>query len=1434
MSKSSHGTRGWELKGDRIGMGLVVILPDRTRHEVDVRGDPASAVGEVATAIGSHLGLPAEGELYLFRTGSWLEPADTLASASLLHGDRIFFGPRSALPSDDRSESTDRDGELVVVGGPSIGMRWSLRQGSTRVGRGRDCDVTIDDPALSRTHFLLEVEGDAVRITDAGSTNGSFLNGIRLGDRHQLRPGEVFEAGASLFGVEPRRPSGSAPVSPNAQGRVLFNRPPRIASPDAQVSFEVPAPPSGNERLRLPLATAVVPLVIALVLWQLFPDNPSLLAIMALSPIVVIFSYVEDRRRGARGARRSTQEWRISIAELLTKIAAARDAFAERTRVLTPAAAELQLRARERAANLWERRPHDEDFLLLRCGWGDRSWPLQLHRPPGAGGALQEEADAKLEPLRTVPSVPLTVDLRAAGVVSLSGDIVSVEAAARWLILQLATLHSPEDVSIATVLDGEAANSWRWMSWLPHAERAPAEVPMDAPQTVDELLATLEIRSDQAHGERGGRSGTLPAIVVLAHHRAPTSRASLTRLLREGPGAGILIIWMGAARADLPGETGAIVELTGADDIEITITKTGALLRGVREGVTEAATRDAALTLAPLIDAAPARMSEELPREVPLYALFDLDEPGSEHAPPWDSSSPGLSIPIGVGQTGRVEIDLVSDGPHTLVGGMTGSGKSELLQTLVVALAWRRSPARVNFLLIDYKGGAAFKDCVDLPHTLGLVTDLDAHLARRALVSLDAELKHRELLLRDAGARDISELPDGVPLARLIIVIDEFAALVKELPNFVDGVMDIAQRGRSLGLHLILATQRPAGVINDAIRANTNLRIALRVADESDSDDVLGIRDAAHVPRSVPGRAFLKRGHNEVEAFQTAFSGAIATRSSDAVEVRDRRVSTPRSGLTSATAVKTQLEATVASIHQAFGAAGLPAPRSPWLPPLPDLLPLDTLGEQEAGVLGLSDRPEQQCQDVERFDPARDGGLLVYGAGGSGKTTLMRTLATSLAACNPLAELHLYALDFGSGGLQALSSLPHCGDVVAGEEAERIERAFAMLRREVERRKALFATRGVSDLAEFHRVAPGMTLPRLVVMLDGYEAFSAAFDRVNTGELVDLFPRLVSDGRSLGIHFAVTGERRAGIPAALAALFPKRIILRMSDEDEYLSLGVDVRTVRDLKSPPGRGYIHTAQMQVAIVGKDPTPDAQRAAISELSARLDPGEEGRPPARVELLPSSVHLSSLGKPEASLCAIAGLGEIDLATATVDLTQGHFLVAGPYRSGRSTALLTIARSLRASTPSVPLWLLTPRKSPLAAEDIWTRIETGSTACAAAIEELGRRDQASPLVLFIDDADEVSEGPAAYGLEPLAKARDGAMLMVAAAESVALHRSFTGWISELRKHKHGLLLDPDLDLDGDLLGVKLPRRQKQSFPPGRGYLVVRGRIELVQTALP
>ena len=384
------------------------------------------------------------------------------------------------------------------------------------------------------------------------------------------------------------------------------------------------------------------------------------------------------------------------------------------------------------------------------------------------------------------------------------------------------------------------------------------------------------------------------------------------------------------------------------------------------------------------------------------------------------------------------------------------------------------SPERVTFLLVDYKGGAAFKECVDLPHTVGMVTDLDRNEVRRALISLNAELHHRELLLQKADAKDLLEMerkghPDTPP--SLLIVVDEFAALAKEVPEFVDGVVDVALRGRSLGLHLVLATQRPAGVITGQIRANTNLRIALRMAADDESADVVGSPVAAAIERRLPGRAVARIGPQELVPFQSAYVGGHTMADVQAPMVARAPVRLrPRHGGRRGAAGRSCRRTTRATssdsspptaARSACSArrrrAGRGCRRWPRATSSAGC-PRSTRRRGRSCSASATSRPAS-CRRSPTSGPTPTAGCSILGTGGSGKTVALRSLAISagLAAEASGQPVEVHALDFAGRGLDVLEELPHVGSVIAGDDTERVTRLLRTLRERIDQRAIDFA-----------------------------------------------------------------------------------------------------------------------------------------------------------------------------------------------------------------------------------------------------------------------------------------------------------------------------------------------------------------------------------------
>ncbi|MFE0425530.1 FtsK/SpoIIIE domain-containing protein, partial [Streptomyces sp. NPDC058953] len=844
---------------------------------------------------------------------------------------------------------------------------------------------------------------------------------------------------------------------------------------------------------------------------------------------------------------------------------------------------------------------------------------------------------------------------------------------------------------------------------------------------------------------------------------------------------------------------------------------------------------------------------------------------------------------VGGGAPPRVGAPGPPPGPHALIAGTTGSGKSELLQSLVASLAAANRPDELTFVLVDYKGGSAFAECENLPHTVGLVTDLDTHLVERALVSLGAELKRRERILADAGAKDLddyldrrSRAPRLGPMPRLVLVIDEFASMVRELPDFVAGLVNIAQRGRSLGIHLVLATQRPSGAVTADIRANTNLRIALRTTDAGESRDIIDAPDAARLSPRTPGRAFARLGHAALLPFQTGRIGGRRIRAAAAAErppeprvteidwelLGDPPPAVPTAPDAAVQPV-TDLAVLVDAIRAAADGLGLPAPRRPWLPPLPERLTLDDLAPPDgtaaesptAGTVapavpgalpavpyGLIDVPDEQTRDPLLLDLDTMGHLQIIGSPRGGRSQTLRTVAAALARAHSSADVHLYGLDCGNGALAALTRLPHCGAVVDRAQTERAARLLARLTEEAARRRTLLGRAGVADLAELRRTRPEAERPpHLVLLVDRVEVFERDYAGYDQGAVLELLVQLLREGAGAGIHVVATGDRVL-TQSRFAAAVEDKLVLRLNERNDYSMAGVSPRTVPDAM-PPGRAVeVRTGRAaQIALVDPDPAGAAQTGALNRIADTVRDRDAAVPdalrPFRLDALPDELTFEDAWRRRprevSPLWAMAGVGGDELTAVGTDLSRvPSFLIAGPPRSGRSTVLLTMARSLLAHGTGIVV--VAPFASPLRELAGLPGVAAVFTDADLAVADfraaLGRIDSPAGGVL-VDDAEMMINSEIDGDLAALARggAGDGWGLVVAG-NNEALYGGLAGWHTVVRRNRCGALLAPRALGDGEILGLRVPHGLLGADPePGRAHLHLGdGRFLTVRVPAP
>ncbi len=1452
-------------------------------------GGAKGSLGGAVTAPVPSLSIRIEGP----GTPRGLDPAASLADCGLRSGDHISVadaGGRFLDAADVRSAAAT----LVVREGPNVGQRFPLRRGANQAGRDRTNEVVLTDAMASKRHARFNVT-DVVEVVDLGSVNGTIVDGLPT-ERAILRPGDTVLLGDTVLAVESISPTDSAG---EGGAHEPHNRSPYLDPIYAGQKFQAPAPPQRPGRQRLPLIAMLAPMMMGVGMFAM-TKNPASMMFVAFSPIMMVGSWWEAKRSAKKDLAEGRQAFASALGLFDTRLAQAAAEEGARRRQEQPSSDQVLSAAVGRAPMLWARRPDRHGFLDLRLGTADLPTRNEVELPDGktAIPELMDDLMEVVERHHLIPEVPAIAPLITAGVVGVSGKTEDALGTARSLVAQVAALHSPAEVVIGGLFSMPAAPAWDWLKWLPHvtSDHSPLEVDLLAagPAAATQLVGAVRtLIADRLGADEGSASsntapsfGRLPAVVLVVDDGVPVDRPVLVDLAERGPSAGVFLIWVAPTVSALPAAAKAFV----AHDVATSHAMAGYIDGGlaIQPVTSEPVSAETALafarSLAPVIDSGagsdeaselPARVSflDQLGLElatssasvVERWRLSDsLATPGVERR---RRSKPApLNAYIGAAVHGPLQLDLRGHGPHALVGGTTGAGKSEFLQSWIMGLATTHSPSRVTFLFVDYKGGAAFSECVKLPHCVGLVTDLTPHLVQRALRSLNAELRHREHILNRKKEKDVLELerkhdPDCPP--SLVIVVDEFAALVSEVPEFVDGVVNVAQRGRSLGLHLILATQRPAGVIKDNLRANTNLRIALRMADESDSLDVVDSKIAGTFDPAIPGRGVAKLGPGRLNHFQAAYVGGWSIGEPPPPRLELASYATagrlewapPEVEESDATSElgPNDLARMVSTIQRASDDADLDPPRKPWLAELASTYDIGQPRQHDSDIrllsrldsqliFGVLDDPDNQRQIPVAFEPDRDGNMAVVGTGGSGKSAFLRTLAVAGALSTKGGPCHVYGLDFASRGLEMLSVLPNVGSIINADDEERVIRLMRTLRAMVDERLARYAKIKADSIVAYRQMAAMPEEPRVLLLVDGYPTFRNDFDTAQRRQTLDRFQSIATDGRQVGVHVVISADRVAAIPPAMSSLIQKTLALRLAGENEYTSARVP-EGVFPPDAPPGRGWFNDSEVQVGVLGGSPNAADQASALARLAALArERGVVAAP--EVGSLPDEVSLATL-PPLLDGWPALGISDQSLAPFSVPLVD-RLGIIGPPRSGKSTAIITILRGLERAGRNIPRVYVGDGGSELEASCQWTtQLRAESTATEvdevlAQIRDLtrgrGSRIQADKptVVVVFEDVPRIHGWLTSAQLVDLV---DGVVaaggLALGEGESSAMTSGF-GLQQAFKVTRTGFLLQPD-KFDGEaFFKTPIPVSGQPAVIPGRGYYLVAGRALRVQFAAP
>ncbi len=1003
-----------------MSLKVSVIRPDGVEAMVEVTVSADTTVGELAEHLvrsdPSRRGLPVPVDATCAVTPLSMGPAEPpriadrdmdVASSGIRSGDRVQIVSAATSGGDDREPVAT----VTVVAGVDQGKTFPLHAGSHVIGRDPDALVLLSDPLASLRHARIIV-GDSIEVVDLGSTNGVLLDDAFV-TRATLLPGDHIIIGDTALAM-----TRAAPVDRTVPttSTVPYTRSPRVVPALVEHEVALPDPPTTPQQRPFPRIALLGPVALGLSMFLITGRMLSLIFV-AMSPLMMIGGFMDNRYNQRKQLQMKRKEFASAMELAERDLAAAQTRERDVRLMRSPSVHEVRRAVQLCQQPLWTHRTEHDGFLEVRLGLGTVPSATTVTMPPlkDVVEDMWQRATAVRDRFATIAEVPVTVSLRASGGLGVVGPGDSSGAVARATVLHAAGLHSPMECVVAGFVPPSAASQWRWLEWLPHTSSPVSPIAGDHVVSTRAGSQRLLMALEEVVAERAGRDigafvpaarGTLapernddappttPSVLVVVHNGSAADRRRLVRLAEKGPDVNVHVVWIADDVASLPAACRSYVEAQSTGPGTVGHVRRGSADAPVTfetlsvEEATESARQMACIEDAGVV----VDDTADVPGSVSYLDLhgFEALEPG-HHEQRWRRDAqiaPGSRRPFSlralVGHAGDEPfyLDLKAQGPHALVGGTTGAGKSEFLQSWILGMAAAYSPDRVTFLYVDYKGGSAFADCVQLPHSVGLVTDLTPHLVDRALTSLRAELHYRERLLAAKGAKDLETLdkvgdPDTPP--SLVIVIDEFAALAQEVPDFVDGVVDIAQRGRSLGLHLIMATQRPAGVIKDNLRANTNLRIALRMADEADSADILGVPTAAHIDPGAPGRAMARTGPGRLATFQSAYAGAHSVPGGSVARFSVRELALGAGGAwddpEQSRGAPIEGEADSARVVTALAGAaallGSARVRRPWLDELADTYDLSDLAGRTTATAGAAIGAGRQsrasspvCRDV--------------------------------------------------------------------------------------------------------------------------------------------------------------------------------------------------------------------------------------------------------------------------------------------------------------------------------------------------------------------------------------------------------------------------------------------------------------------------------------
>lgn len=1111
---------------------------------------------------------------------------------------------------------------------------FSFSEGTSFTVGNTSCDVACNHPMLFNDCLMFQKMNHQIHLKVSNTTNGAYLNYHPVNDAI-IHPGDIVDIfGLRLLFTDEMVAinAHSVPFTINSALRPMiqcstlheerrfnkhllpdtdkpYNRSPRIANPDQEVAVTIdPVPPSG-EKEEMPLIFSVGSSAFMSISSIMMAMNSVTNAQAIGAPITSVLpsvfmaggmffgsmlmpvfarKYTDKRNREKEETRKRKYLSYINNSE--AEIISIGNRQKEILEKAYPSPEKLMREARKSESDLWNHMPFHHDFLRLRLGTAKLTPAISIKFPSFSFSVDEDELRTAVEKLEAaehyIDNTPLMLSLKKEGILGIIAESYQERMDyLKGLLIQLCVHHSYKELKLVLIYNQDEETEWEFARWFPHVWSDNREFRSIGTEKDSMRNISAYIDAICPINDRFTESNDSMCVVVLADSYLAEQCFSLTERMKHIEKSNMRVIAIAGEANELPKECKSVIVLEGNKGVlNKDIEKLGKpTLFNIDPIPTE--------MMRPFVsDLFNTHLADEQSdgKLVDLLTLFDMLRCGNVeqiNAPVrWKNSNPvkTLAAPVGIDKYGSLlslDIHQNAHGPHGLIAGMTGSGKSEFIITYLLSMAINYSPLEVGFILIDYKGGGMSDTLAGLPHVVGVIDNLGGSQGiHRALVSIKSEILRRQIVFKEISEKKHVSNMDiykyqamyrngelNEPMQHLILVSDEFAELKEQESDFMDDIVSMARIGRSLGIHLILATQKPSGVVSPQIASNARFHVCLKVQDKSDSMEMLGRPEAALLTKT--GRFYLQVGFNEIFSLgQSAWSGALSTPKPRYIEEPDNSfemindlgytvMKARPSGNERAFGQEKQVDAVVAYLRKAAMEENA-VPEKSWKPALEPEILLDEIEKSFSPtfeyykidpVIALVDDPKHQDQYPLQMNFTEKGNAIVYGFAGSGKQEIINAVLYSLCKHHTANELQIYCLDFASEACKMFASMPQIGDVIVSGEDEKISNFVNMITEEMNRRRKILSVFGGN--IDLYRKEENAHLPNILIIVENYTAFSEAYDN-----LEESMYRLIREGNRFGVYFLITSISTTGIRYRLLQNFKQILCLQLTDKLDYFNL----------------------------------------------------------------------------------------------------------------------------------------------------------------------------------------------------------------------------------------------------------------------------------------